>query len=250
MIKRRFYREEHGDRDAPSLDSSSSDSSSSSSDSEVEAEATKESEDHAVVAEPKENDESCSSSSVYESKDISADDIDVDSAGFTNEDDGTGNEKQIPVGPRLSSKHGAGILKKEFNGEAQKESEPADMPDFVLKFKSVYRCRICPRIVCLTEQTMMTHLNSKRHARSEKLLKENRLKAMLNSDGEIENQETPTEMHNRIVALAENKSKKKNKGRQRQKKRSRTKKGREILNMEKTRGSTKAPAKKRHKSEN
>ncbi|XP_057994750.1 uncharacterized protein LOC110659001 isoform X2 [Hevea brasiliensis] len=233
MIKRRFYREEHGDRDAPSLDSSSSDSSSSSSDSEVEAEATKESEDHAVVAEPKENDESCSSSS-----------------GFTNEDDGTGNEKQIPVGPRLSSKHGAGILKKEFNGEAQKESEPADMPDFVLKFKSVYRCRICPRIVCLTEQTMMTHLNSKRHARSEKLLKENRLKAMLNSDGEIENQETPTEMHNRIVALAENKSKKKNKGRQRQKKRSRTKKGREILNMEKTRGSTKAPAKKRHKSEN
>ncbi|KAF2313824.1 hypothetical protein GH714_013667 [Hevea brasiliensis] len=220
MIKRRFYREEHGDRDAPSLDSSSSDSSSSSSsDSEVEAEATKESEDHAVVAEPKENDEFCSSSSVYESKDISADDIDVDLAGFTNEDDGTGNEKQIPVGPRLSSKHGAGILKKEFNGEAQKESEPADMPDF-------------------------------RHARSAKLLKENRLKAMLNSDGEIENQETPTEMHNRIVALAENKSKKKNKGRQRQKKRSRTKKGREILNMEKTRGSTKAPAKKRHKSEN
>lgn len=42
-----------------------------------------------------------------------------------------------------------------------------------------------------------------RHARSEKLLKENRLKAMLNSDGEIENQETALEMHARIVALAE-----------------------------------------------
>ncbi|KAF2295357.1 hypothetical protein GH714_032648 [Hevea brasiliensis] len=128
--------------DAPSLDSSSS--TSSSSDSEVKAEATEDSDDHAAAAEAKENDESCSLSS-----------------GFINEDDGTGNEKQIPVGPRISGKHGACILNKELNGVAQKESPRADMPDFLLKFKSVYKCRICPQIVCLTEETMRTHLNSK-----------------------------------------------------------------------------------------
>ncbi|KAG8662507.1 uncharacterized protein LOC110609858 isoform X2 [Manihot esculenta] len=246
MIKRRFFREEHGDRDAPS-DSCSS--ASSSSDSEVEAEATDESDDYAAVAEAKGNNESCSSSSGYRSEDISADEDDVSSSGFTNEDDGTGNEKKIPVGPQISGKHGAAIFNEEFDGVAQKES-PAGLPDFVLKFKSVYKCRICPRIVCLTEETMRTHLNSKRHTRSEKLLKENRLKAMLNSDGEVENQETPAEMHDRIVALAENKSKKKNKGRQRQKKRSRKKKGEDVPNVEKTKGSTKARTKKRRKSEN
>ncbi|KAB5519830.1 hypothetical protein DKX38_024149 [Salix brachista] len=44
-----------------------------------------------------------------------------------------------------------------------------------------------------------------RHARSEKLMKENRLKVMLNSDGEIENidEETHTERHARTVALAQ-----------------------------------------------
>lgn len=80
--------------------------------------------------------------------------------GFTNEDDGTGNEKKIPVGPQIFGKHGAAIFNEEFDGVAQKES-PAGLPDFVLKFKSVYKCRICPRIVCLTEETMRTHLNSK-----------------------------------------------------------------------------------------
>ncbi|KAJ6395537.1 hypothetical protein OIU77_020728, partial [Salix suchowensis] len=44
-----------------------------------------------------------------------------------------------------------------------------------------------------------------RHARSEKLMKENRLKVMLNSDGEIENmdEETHAERHARTVALAQ-----------------------------------------------
>uniref|UniRef100_A0A6N2LRV4 Uncharacterized protein n=1 Tax=Salix viminalis TaxID=40686 RepID=A0A6N2LRV4_SALVM len=45
----------------------------------------------------------------------------------------------------------------------------------------------------------------RRHARSEKLMKENRLKVMLNSDGEIDNidEETHTERHARTVALAQ-----------------------------------------------
>lgn len=78
-----------------------------------------------------------------------------------NEDDETVNHRQIPVGLQLSSKHGSEILKKDITVMADKESVPADMPDCVLKCKSVYRCRICPRIVCLTEETMKAHLNSK-----------------------------------------------------------------------------------------
>ncbi|KDP33028.1 hypothetical protein JCGZ_13059 [Jatropha curcas] len=243
MIKRRFYREEHGERDEPSSDSSSS--SSSDYDSEVEAE---ESEDHAPVAEAKENDESCSTSSGYEGEDSSANEIVADSSvGNKNDDDGNGNNKQIPVGPRISGKRDAVIDKNEFNGVPENELATSNMPEFVLKFKSVYKCRICPRIVCLTEETMRTHLNSKGHIRSEKLLKENRLKAMLNSDGEIENQETAAELHARIMAFGQNKSKKKNKGRQRQKKRTRKKEGTDVSNAEKTKGSVRTPAKKKAK---
>lgn len=55
MIKRRFYKIDHGDRDA-------SDPSSSSSDSEIEAEATEESEDDAMP-EVKQDDDAGSTSS-------------------------------------------------------------------------------------------------------------------------------------------------------------------------------------------
>lgn len=55
MIKRQFYKLEHANRDEAS-------DSSSSSDSELEAEAIEESEDDAV-AEVKEDNESCSTSS-------------------------------------------------------------------------------------------------------------------------------------------------------------------------------------------
>ncbi|XP_065848536.1 uncharacterized protein [Euphorbia lathyris] len=242
MIKRQFFRDEHGDKD-----DQSSNSSSSSSDSEVEVEGQAESEDHSEGVELKEIDES-SSSSGYESENSSADEINADSTGCTSEDDGSESDKQNTVSLQLSGKHGASVLKEEINGVAQKDSVPHEMPDCVMKFKSVYRCRLCPRIVCLTKETMRSHLNSKRHTRSEKLLKENRLKAMLNSDGEIENQETPAEMHARIVALAQNNSsKKKNKGRQRQKNRLRNKK--DVPSIEKTKESTKRPAKKRRKNE-
>ena len=55
MIKRQFYKLEHANRDEAS-------DSSSSSDSELEVEAIEESEDDAV-AEVKEDNESCSTSS-------------------------------------------------------------------------------------------------------------------------------------------------------------------------------------------
>lgn len=103
--------------------------------------------------------------------------------------------------------------------------------DCVIKYKSVFKCKLCPRIVCLSVDTMEVHLASKRHARSQKLLAEGRLKLMLNSDGEVEEDaETHAERHARIVAAAETtkNSKKRNRGRQRQKQRMKKKKALET----------------------
>lgn len=60
MIKRRFYKLEHGDRDGPS------NSSSSSSDSEIEPEAIEDSDDDDDVVEELEEDaQACSTSSGF-----------------------------------------------------------------------------------------------------------------------------------------------------------------------------------------
>ncbi|KAJ4707033.1 C2H2 type zf-met: zinc-finger protein [Melia azedarach] len=243
MIKRRFYRAEHADRD-DAVDSSSS----SDSESELEAQATEESEDDAVV-QVEENDESCSTSSGYESEDGSAEEINAASSGVIDEDDGEiGNDRTVCRENQLYGKRYANDTKS--NIIAEKDSVPADFPDCVLQIKSVFRCKICPRVLCLTEETMRAHLNSKRHARSEKLLKEHRLKAILNDDGEIENQETAAELHARIVALAQEKPKKKDKRRRRKRNSSRKEEVQETLTKKKAKPSTHSPTKKRHKSEN
>lgn len=43
------------------------------------------------------------------------------------------------------------------------EMDNADfiMADCVLKCKSVFKCKLCPRIVCLSEETLKAHLASK-----------------------------------------------------------------------------------------
>lgn len=225
MIKRRFYRHEHGDRN------SGSDSSSSSSDSELEAEAAEETEAEDDIAEVKECRQSHSSSSGL----------------LTNDDN-------IFIKSHSSSKRDAEIVGRLSNTVAEKDSVLSEV-DCILKCKSVFRCRLCPRIVCLSEETLKTHLKSKRHARSEKLLSEGRLKLMLNSDGEIEEEEedgeTHAERHARIVAATQNSanSKKKNKGRQRQRKRLKKKEKGKDKNLDKAKQLTKSPAKKRLKSE-
>uniref|UniRef100_A0A5B7APZ3 C2H2-type domain-containing protein n=1 Tax=Davidia involucrata TaxID=16924 RepID=A0A5B7APZ3_DAVIN len=243
MIKRRFYKREHGDGD------DASDSFSSSSDSELEAEATEESEEEDnVVAEVRENDKSCSTSSGYESENSSADKVDVDSSGLLTKDDiKNRSDEQNVIESHSSVKSDAETVDMQSNTVANKDSVPSDVAGCILKCKSVFKCRLCPRIVCLTEETLKAHLKSKRHARSEKLLSEGKL--MLNSDGEIEG-ETHAERHAPIVASAQNtaNSKKKNKGRQRQRKRLEHKqKMGEDSNLGKAGQSTKNPAKKRRK---
>lgn len=240
MIKRRFYRHEHGDRNS---------GSDSSSDSELEAEAAEETEAEDDIAEVKEYRQSHSSSSGYKSEDsTSANEVDVDSSGLLTNDD------NIFIKSHSSSKRYAEIVGRLSNTVAEKDSVLSEV-DCILKCKSVFRCRLCPRIVCLSEETLKTHLKSKRHARSEKLLSEGRLKLMLNSDGEIEEEEedgeTHAERHARIVAATQNSanSKKKNKGRQRQRKRLKKKEKGKDKNLDKAKQLTKSPPKKRLKSE-
>ncbi|XVF71533.1 hypothetical protein PTKIN_Ptkin12aG0045700 [Pterospermum kingtungense] len=198
MIKRRFYKFEHGDKD------NASDSSSSSSDSELEVEATEQSESEEDIVQIKANDQACSTSSGYESEDSSGNEVDVDSAGLMDDDNNeTEDDKHIFINNKLHSKH---------NAQTKEEALPDDFPACILKCKSVFKCKLCPRIVCLNEETMRAHIKSKRHARSEKLLKEGRLKTILNSDGEIENQDTAAETHAPVDAVAQDKQKKKQKG--------------------------------------
>lgn len=37
----------------------------------------------------------------------------------------------------------------------------SEFADYILQCKSVFKCRLCPRIVCLNEDTVKAHLNSK-----------------------------------------------------------------------------------------
>ncbi|KAF7134392.1 hypothetical protein RHSIM_Rhsim08G0084200 [Rhododendron simsii] len=242
MIKRRFYMNDHGDGD-------NAFDSSSSSDSELDAVAAEETEaeddDVAVV---REYHKASSSSSGYASEDSSANEINVDSSGLPTNDDETeaGNVGQPAIKRHSSCKSDAEIVDPLSNTVAEKDSSPSDV-GYILKCKSVFKCRLCPRIVCLTEETLMTHLKSKRHARSEKLLSEGRLKLMLNSDGEIQEGEEEGETHaERHARINLTNSMKKNKGRQRQRKRLKKKTGNNS-SLDLARKSTKSPAKKRHK---
>lgn len=191
MIKRRFYKLEHGDRDAPS--------ESSSSDSELEAEATEESsgeeeegdeeeeegDDNEGEIKVREKNQSHLSSSGYESENSSANEVNLDSSGLPTSDDDaeTQHASQIAIGNGES----VDIRQSTTSTDGDLAS---NLPDCAVKCKSVFKCRLCPRIVCLTEETLQAHLLSKRHARSVKLLKEGRLKLMLNDDGKVEG-ETP-----------------------------------------------------------
>ncbi|KAE8722318.1 putative Retrotransposon protein [Hibiscus syriacus] len=224
MIKRRFYKFEHGDKD------NVSDSSSSSSDSELEVEASGESEpesEQGVTAQVKQHDQACSTSSGYESEDSSAHEVGVDSAGLIDDDEEPRDDKQIFINNKLHTKHGAQLQGKNLHTPTKEEPLPNDFPSCILKCKSVFNCKLCPRIVCLNEETIRAHLSSKRHARSKKLLEEGRLKTMLNSDGEIDNQEIAAETHAPVDAVAKDKQKTKNRGRQRRVKGSKRKRTRE-----------------------
>ncbi|KAK9168949.1 hypothetical protein Syun_001089 [Stephania yunnanensis] len=241
MIKRRFYKQEHRDGDEVS-DSSSSSSSSSDDDNE----GSDSEEAHVVEEDQEEVDgleatgyreevvgSQCSPSpdSGYESEDSSGNGLDCDPSGLIIDDYEERTDCHIG---KLSDSilPGKGDARageeREINILDEKKFTQAEFSDFALKScNSLFKCRICPRIVCLTKDSMMSHLSSKRHTRSEKLFSKGKLKLMLNSDGEIEEeQETHAERHARTVAVSQEptEKRKKNKGRQRQRLRSKRKK--------------------------
>ncbi|XP_075090419.1 uncharacterized protein LOC107770954 isoform X2 [Nicotiana tabacum] len=252
MIKRRFYKLEHGDRDAPS------ESSSSSDDSELEAAATEDEEEYEYEDnDTKEEDDVArltggnESSSGYESEDSSAHEVNPDSSGLpsSDEDVTTLKDTKISGETHLLEKGIADLDNARKIFMPEEDDIPRDALDYVLKCKSVFKCRICPRIVCLTVQTLNAHLKSKRHARSEKLLKEGRLKLMLTEDGRIDGEIHPEE-DSPIGGQNPSVSKKKSKGLKRQQHKGKkfNKNEENLLPMDDAIDSRKNQSKKRQKN--
>ncbi|KAK4360604.1 hypothetical protein RND71_019556 [Anisodus tanguticus] len=257
MIKRRFYKLEHGDKDAPS-------ESSSSDDSEFEAEATEDEEESSEEVEEEDDNDTKEeeddgvarltggneSSSGYESEDSSANEVNLDSSGLptSDEDVTTLNDTKFAGETYASEKVIAETDNMQNNSMPEEDEIPSDASQYVLKCKSVYKCRLCPRIVCLTVQTLIAHLKSKRHARSEKLLKEGRLKLMLNEDGKIEGEIHPEE-DSPIGWQDPSRLKKKSKGLKRQLREKKYKKNKENhLPAENAKESRKDQSRKRQKN--
>ncbi|CAN6543592.1 unnamed protein product [Malus baccata var. baccata] len=185
MIKRRFYKLKHGDKDGLS------NSSSSSSDSEIEPQATYDSdeeEEYDAVEQFKDDAQSCSTSSGYQSEDISANEVPIDSSGLpiTEDDDAsTGHEIPDLIADQLLGKSGSELLEKESYIMPDEESIPVDLPDCIVKCKSAFKWKLCSRVVC-------------------------RLKTILNADGKIDEEKTPI-LYAKILANSQGMPRKKSK---------------------------------------
>ncbi|VAH05765.1 unnamed protein product [Triticum turgidum subsp. durum] len=255
MIKRRYFRQDHGDNSASSSSSSSGSDSDRDpaeeevSEEEVEGEQEKEEEDDDEEAEvesgeeqEKEVDEQAEdegelffvttiyiigaiymrcSGSGYQSEDSSGHHVDSPCAGLLSDENSSLVYEQYQAIRLPAKKASSGDADSAEGAVNKDDTVEVDFNNYILKCKSVYKCKLCPRIMCLSEEMVRVHLESKRHARSKKLLGEGRLKMVLNSDGELEEEaETHAERHARTIALAQQVQKpKKDSGRQRQNRR-------------------------------
>ncbi|KAG6511409.1 hypothetical protein ZIOFF_029477 [Zingiber officinale] len=218
MIKRRFYRHEHVDRDGHSSSSSDSDSDSVSevqSDREVEPHGETETEEVGVIEDSSDSD----ADEDDEDGEDSEDEMQQRRFPFSGSDfDKFPSERfsillydiSAAVHPNIrSSEPIVGAEAKKYGtvnaGDISVDCNDPIQADliFILKHKSVFKCRLCPKVICLSDETVKRHLSSKAHARFKKQFQVGTLKVMLNSDGEIEEeQETHAERYARIVALA------------------------------------------------
>ncbi|KAF6983972.1 hypothetical protein CFC21_002049 [Triticum aestivum] len=235
MIKRRYFRQDHGDNSASSSSSSSGSDSDRDpaeeevSEEEVEGEQEKEEEDDDEEAEvesgeeqEKEVDEQAEDEgSGYQSEDSSGHHVDSPCAGLLSDENSSLVYEQYQAIRLPAKKASSGDADSAEGAVNKDDTVEVDFNNYILKCKSVYKCKLCPRIMCLSEEMVRVHLESKRHARSKKLLGEGRLKMVLNSDGELEEEaETHAERHARTIALAQQVQKpKKDSGRQRQNRR-------------------------------
>ncbi|CAK9236580.1 unnamed protein product [Sphagnum troendelagicum] len=209
MIKRQFYAIEHADNGDDASSSSSSSSSSSLNTSSDLSSAAEDEQDDGAWPEEEEEEEEGASFGWHASEAV-----DIEDHGL--------KSKKKPVSNQWA----------EAVEETEKErAEEKGLEETVVIHigggrgrRGVYKCRLCPKILCLSEETMQAHLGSKGHARSVKQLVEGKLKVQLDSDGEEEEDgETHAERNARMKATAQMKvepvKRKRNVGRQQQRKR-------------------------------
>ncbi|KAG6515118.1 hypothetical protein ZIOFF_025503 [Zingiber officinale] len=215
MIKRRFYRHEHVDRDGHSSSSSDSDSDSVSEDSS-DSDADEDDEDGEDSEDEMQQRRFPFSGLICFSRisHLLAISFPLRDSPYSNVSSRLSILQRLyllfnflpchissePIVGAEAKKYGtvnAGDISVDCNDPIQ-----ADLI-FILKHKSVFKCRLCPKVICLSDETVKRHLSSKAHARFKKQFQVGTLKVMLNSDGEIEEeQETHAERYARIVALA------------------------------------------------
>lgn len=225
MIKRQFYALEHASHaaEASSASSSSSSASHHSAASQSDADSGDAQSPHEVSSPVAIRQNRVKEESAEESDD----DNSVKRAWEAEEDESEASLERSHEGKgsksKLSSQWADAVT------ETIKERAHDFGEECVVMCKNVLKCRLCPKTLCLTAETMRAHLSSKKHARSLKHLEEGKLKLMLNSDGEEEEQgETHAERYARTVASAQeinpqSLKRKRDSGRQRQRKRAKRK---------------------------
>uniref|UniRef100_A0A452YRH8 Uncharacterized protein n=1 Tax=Aegilops tauschii subsp. strangulata TaxID=200361 RepID=A0A452YRH8_AEGTS len=140
----------------------------------------------------------------YQSEDSSGHHVDSPCAGLLSDENSSLVYEQYQAISLPVKKASSGDADSAKGAVNKDDTVEVDFNNYILKCKSVYKCKLCPRIMCLSEEMVRVHLESKRHARSKKLLGEGRLKMVLNSDGELEEEaETHAERHARTIALAQ-----------------------------------------------
>ncbi|CAM6106348.1 unnamed protein product [Calypogeia fissa] len=227
MFKRQFYALEHSNRG----DSASS-SSSSSLDTASDVEGGRDVEDDGAWPASSHESDATSEEEVVEAEGATSAHSDVvssddESDGVAEGSDGEDGETS-DIEPRESQR------KRTLSNQWAEAVDDDESERVLQKFEGstvicvgesnkVFKCRVCPKVVCLSEQSMEAHLASKRHARSLKQLAEGTLKVQLDSDGEEEEEgETHAERFARTISTAqEDKTvkRKRDSGRQRQRKR-------------------------------
>lgn len=82
-------------------------------------------------------------------------------AGYVSEDDETGDDRTAITGKQFLGNHAEELVKTVPDRKTETKFMPDDASPCIMKYKSVFKCKICPRTVCLNEDTMRAHLKSK-----------------------------------------------------------------------------------------
>lgn len=92
--------------------------------------------------------------------------INLLSIGLVSDDD----DDDENISPRIEEHTKINLLSKNADsGDADSTKDAVDTDDaveadfanYILKCKSVYKCKLCPRIMCLNEEMVRVHLKSK-----------------------------------------------------------------------------------------